>query len=67
MTVQLSRDPFRRTTLVRQLVPKSERRECQFCGLSARFRYGQSPDSGRTHIDKYQFCCIDCYKAYHGE
>ena len=67
MTVQLSRDPVARTTLVRQLVPKSERRECQFCGQPARFRYGQSPDSGRTHIGREQFCCVACYKAYHGE
>lgn len=67
MTVQLSRDPFARTTLVRQLIPKAERKQCAFCGRVARFRYGQSPDSGRTYINPKQFCSLSCSRAYHGE
>jgi hypothetical protein len=67
MIVQLSRDPFARTTLLRDTVEESSREPCQWCGSRpGRFQYGVEHDSGRTYWDYRCFCCKSCWESFHG-
>lgn len=66
MTVQLQRDPFARATFVRELVPTSERHDCNWCGQPARFRYGWEEDSfsRRDYLFPDQYCGVGCFRIY---
>jgi hypothetical protein len=69
--IQLTRDPFARTTLVREL--SDNVCVCAWCG-SARvvrgkvqlaFRYGTESDNGRVSWHRGAFCGKSCHDAYH--
>lgn len=71
MTVQISRDPFARSSLVRQ-VDKTEGESCRWCGatvglgVSRLFRYGTEHDA-RPNVDweNELFCGKSCHDSYH--
>lgn len=65
--VQVSRDPFARSCVVRRVVPKDERGECRWCDRPGKFEYGVEDDGFRpAHWSKGHFCSIDCYRTYYG-
>lgn len=61
--VELSRDPFARTTLVRGRIWWTA--TCDWCGRAARWQYGRRSDDGREGWDTHTWCALDCYRAYH--
>jgi hypothetical protein len=64
--VSISRDPFAREEIVRELVPT--RAGCAWCGNNNRnrlFRYGVETDSGRQHWDSECFDSIQCRNNYY--
>jgi hypothetical protein len=64
--VQLGRNPFSRTTLVRECVPAGARQACQWCGLpGAKFSYSVEDDSGRSRPLRGVFCNGGCLRAFH--
>jgi hypothetical protein len=79
--VQISRDPFARTTLVREVCDYAIRYRCEWCGAirakqSANvvigttckhmFRYGtQRDDRGGTYWHPGEFCSKACHDSYH--
>ena len=64
-TVLISRDPFAREELTRELIPMNERtRECKWCGNIARFRYYVETDGGRRYKIAGAYCSIGCMRAY---
>jgi hypothetical protein len=62
----LSRDPFARTTLVRDTVVKIRRTSCAWCGLRpGRFTYTVEGD-GVTHLrprTTTAYCSVACYRS----
>lgn len=66
---QIGRDSFARTTLMRFTVPKTERRDCEWCGGPAKFRYWIEADSSKYRMiadhSHRQFCSVSCYRTYH--
>jgi hypothetical protein len=68
MAVQIERDPFARMTLMRELLPIGERKECTWCGQPAKFTYAWEEDSrarrGMPLQDK-PFCSVSCFKTYY--
>jgi hypothetical protein len=67
--IQIARDPFARSTLMRELVPKVERNPCVWCGQPAKFIYRWESDS--VHVRFYtgyskQFCSRGCFDIYYG-
>lgn len=67
MTAQISRDPFARTTLVRETVQCNDR--CAWCGSRRKtgmFRYGtQRDDRGGTNWHAGLFCSKGCHDDYY--
>ena len=64
--VVLSHDGFGRFSILRRLVPKSEREPCAFCGQMGKYQYGYEPeDSCREYFSPEIFCSKSCYDAYH--
>lgn len=69
MATQISRDPFARTTLVRDRV--STDKGCDFCGSRLKrphlYRYGTEPDRvvPRVNWHKGVFCSKSCHDSYH--
>jgi hypothetical protein len=73
MPTQIRRDPFARTTLVREIVRCNPHCTCHWCGTVAGFRerlfrYGTEPDSVNPRINWHrgEFCSLSCHNAYHG-
>jgi hypothetical protein len=69
MPTQLSRDPFARTTLMRE---KVEPCKCYSCGLTAKkhsFKYWRESDSGKAPRirDLLPFCGVGCFRDYYCE
>ena len=71
--VQISRDPFARTTLVRRKVTTGLNRTCDWCGQKRRkdvlFEYGTERDGISLsyvgpHWHKGLFCSKGCHDAY---
>ena len=70
--IELSHDPFARTSLVRRLVVTGQK--CFWCGQSRRgdalFQYGTERDDrpGETHVGWHKglFCSKSCHDSYHG-
>ena len=67
MTVQLRRDPFARTTLMRLLISR-DLLECRSCCSRARFRYRWEADAiappGAASSWSPPFCSVGCYEEY---
>lgn len=72
---QVSRDPFARTTLMRQSISHSgitASMKCAWCGNLNRygglFMYGTEPDGVSTRINWHKglFCSKGCHDCYHG-
>ena len=72
MHVQISRDPFARTTLMRRKVVGHD--GCSWCGGRRQhkgnatwllFQYFTETDGGREHTHTGTFCCKSCHDAYH--
>lgn len=65
---QLSRDPFARTTLLRDSLARAGRRPCKWCGSAdAKYIYGWDADSVRVRPVPWDgpFCGVECYRAFH--
>jgi hypothetical protein len=68
---QISRDPFARTTLMREVV-HTKSTTCSWCGNTRRngtlFRYGTEKDAIYSRINWHRgnFCNKECHDAYHG-
>lgn len=69
-TVQIKRDPFARTTLVRRTIVGNY---CYWCGQERPgrgrlrlFEYGTQDDMNRTDFHKGKFCSKACHDCYHG-
>ena len=68
--VQVSRDPFARTTTYRHVDFYSGRGGCWNCGgkraKGGLFVYGVEKDgiTTRIHWDTHAFCSIGCYREY---
>ena len=70
---QISRDPFARTTLVRDHIPGYlliRKQTCDWCGnlngFGGLFRYATDPDDGgRLHWHDGEFCSLSCHNSYH--
>jgi hypothetical protein len=66
---QLSRDPFARTTLFKEIVETSD--SCSWCGSQRKdgklFRYYTETDGIRTRSvqNHGSFCCKSCHDSYH--
>lgn len=69
MTLQMRRDPFARTELIRHPFAYNPRGECTWCGArrGTLFTYTRRHDGGRCEPLKGAFCNADCLDAYHGE
>ena len=67
-TTPISRDPFSRTTMMRETVPAEDRGPCDWCGRpAARFRYYTEDDSARrAWHGGHRFCGIGCFRSYAG-
>lgn len=67
--VQLRRDPFARSTLMRQRAPVQGAETCAWCGSHARFRYRWENDaSGGSMIPWHKlrlFCSVQCWETFH--
>lgn len=63
---QISRDPFARTTLLREVVPTPK--SCDFCGSKRKsgklFRYSVESDGGSRNSIRGLFCSKSCMEAY---
>lgn len=68
--VQISRDPFARTTITREVVKVAPYVVCQWCGQSRKssklFRYWVESDGGRSSEVRGLFCSKSCCNSYHG-
>jgi hypothetical protein len=66
---QLTRDPFARASLVREVV-KIGQRQCEWCGSKpGRFRYWWESDAAHQEpieVRVLGFCSIGCWRDYHG-
>jgi hypothetical protein len=70
--VELSHDAFSRHSVIRERVPAGVRQAqavtCAWCGgVNARgglFRYGISPDAGRSRMGVRMFCSKSCWQSY---
>ena len=72
--IELSHDPFARTTLMRQLVMPLSFGDCDWCGqhrhrngepLSGLFQYGtRRDDNGRVNWHDGLFCGKSCFESY---
>jgi hypothetical protein len=68
----ISRDPFARTELHRELVP-APGQSCAWCGSFRHnvasthklFRYSTETDGGRKHVHRGLFCSKSCHDDYH--
>jgi hypothetical protein len=65
-TIEIARDPFARSTLMRA-VDKHGHGACKWCGQGARFIYwwekdGVSATTATAPQDR--FCSIGCYRTY---
>lgn len=68
MAVQITRDPYSSTTLLRELIPVEDRRECPECTRTGRFRYYWQADGLRGNSDCHKgrgFCCRACWESHH--
>lgn len=70
MPTQISRDPFARTTLEREIVHHGNSTGCDWCGSFRRdgeslFRYRTASDGGRDSAHRGLFCCKSCHDCYH--
>lgn len=63
----ISRNPFAREEMHRELIPIEDRPTCSFCSQIAKFRYFIEPDSVtyRRNDISGQFCSIGCMRSYH--
>ena len=74
MSKVISRDPFARVELIREIVHLGELTgpTCEWCGCAGKFnksgrtlfRYSYEDDSGRRHFNEKLFCCVSCFRAY---
>lgn len=62
--MQIARDPFARSTLVRRTVKTPA--ECAWCGNRARFQYANEDDRVRpvTLAWSRPFCSVGCYRTH---
>lgn len=67
--VAISRDPFSRSTLIRETLSLPRREPCAWCGAPARFRYGTERDGvlARVWWDERVFCSRDCRRQFFAE
>jgi hypothetical protein len=73
--VQIARDPFARSSLMRQVAPDWEAQNgCKWCGhLGRQFYYWQESDGGTRFPYRHRacrnetkpFCSVSCYRAYY--
>ena len=65
MYIQITRNPFARTTLLRTTLGWKHA-ECKWCGkVDAKFMYGWERDGLRQQpYWEGPFCSIGCYRAY---
>lgn len=67
--VQIARDPFARTSLMRQAVQNKDLSiGCGWCGGRKKtlYRYGtEADDRGWLGFASGDFCNIGCYRSYH--
>ena len=67
--IQISRDPFARTTTVREGIKTGD--TCTWCGGTRKggslFRYTTESDGRRRSPHRGLFCCKPCHDAYHGQ
>jgi len=70
----ISRDPFARTTLVRESVRCVHGETCNWCGNTRHrngkptkflFRYATQHDGGRLSTHTGLFCSRSCHDTYH--
>ena len=64
----VSRDSFARADVVRRLVPKSQRKSCEWCGSRpGKFQYGWDEDQWNGRRDRIGwslgYCCKSCHDA----
>ena len=73
MSRLISRDPFARQEIHREVVASSQ--SCRNCGgfrwrggrkLQAMFEYRTETDGGRNFVHTCLFCSKSCHDAYHG-
>jgi hypothetical protein len=65
--VQIARDPFARSSLMRAVEPDKSRR-CKWCGGPGRFRYWHESDTARPALmrdDGLRFCGVADWRAYY--
>ena len=71
---QVSRDPFARTTIMRERIYGLSDPTCQFCGQTHKtpkgrpylYRYYLDSDGGLRQKFPGLFCSIDCMRSYNG-
>jgi hypothetical protein len=62
---QLDRDPFARSTLLRQTLPPEDREPCAWCGSRpGRFVYYWESDTGWRPMRLRGFCGVTCWRSY---
>jgi hypothetical protein len=71
----LARDPFARTTLVRDTIQLTGNQSCDFCGggttlrrrIPFLFRFGTAPAAIHSRVTSHQgaFCSRSCHDAHH--
>ena len=72
----IARDPFARTTLLRDTLQPNGNQCCDFCGgvgttrrrrIYFLFRFGTAPDAVHPRVAWHQgaFCSRSCHDAYH--
>jgi hypothetical protein len=69
LPTQLDRDPFARSTLLRQTLPPEDREPCAWCGSRpGRFAYYWEQDTGWRPMPRaFQlrgFCCVTCWRSF---
>ena len=67
--IQIERDPFARATLVRTVLPRTQRAACCNCGRDdARFCYAWESDGLYSAVRRgwsRAVCGIGCFRAYY--
>jgi len=65
--VTVKRDPFARGSLMRRIVPRTDRKPCAWCGYwPGKYQYGWHADEkSRPAWEDRCFCSISCRDAYY--
>lgn len=62
--IVVSRNPYDRVEVVRDVVRPGDRTGCRWCGRCGRFRYGAACDDGRVDWQVGTFCSVGCFRSY---